>query len=77
MTHIELMPLKKGAKKDPVRIVEGEANPVIEGKPSELSKALKALKDVPVITQEMKSFSGKLNDKMDKFDKSFIGRLTQ
>lgn len=77
LTNLELQPPDKGDKKAPMT-KKGEPFPIIEGRPSDLSQALKkAMKDVPNITQELRAFSGKLNDRMEKFDNSFVGKMLQ
>ena len=60
-----------GDTEAPQRIA-GEPYPVIVGQKSAFEAAMK---DVPAITRQLRSFSGKLNESMDHFQGSFVGRL--
>lgn len=57
---------------EPAPRIASEPYPLIEGRKSALETALK---DVPAITRELRSFSGKLNEGIDDFQGSFMGRL--
>lgn len=52
--------------------VSGERYPVIAGQKSAFESALK---DVPAITRELRSFTGKANESLDDFRGSFVGKL--
>jgi|GEM_PF-2611386 len=60
-----------GDTQAPTRMA-GEVYPIIEGRKSAFETAMK---DVPAITRELRNFSGKLNESMDGFQGSFVGRL--
>jgi len=56
----------------PAPRIAGEQYPVIMGQKSALETALK---DVPAITRELRSFTGKANDSLDDFRGSFVGKI--
>lgn len=57
---------------EPPLQVAGEPNPIIEGRKSPLENALK---DVPAITSQLRSVTGKLNQGIDNFQGSFVGKI--
>ncbi|HEY8964515.1 MAG TPA: MlaD family protein [Alphaproteobacteria bacterium] len=61
----------KGDQTPPLQMA-GEKYPIIEGQKSAIETALK---DVPAITRQLRSFTGKANESLDDFRGSFVGKL--
>lgn len=62
---------EKGDTLPPLQVA-GETYPVIMGRKSALETALK---DVPVITKQLRNFTGKANESLDEFRGSFVGKI--
>ncbi len=60
-----------GDHEPPLRMA-GESKPIIQGQKSALETALK---DVPVITKQLRSFTGKANESLEDFRGSFVGKI--
>lgn len=58
--------------KDAALRMAGESKPIILGQKSALETALK---DVPAITKQLRSFTGKANESLDDFRGSFVGKI--